>query len=899
MISALKTQYDKLGAAIDKAKSKQTALTTAMAKSNALKVERRALLGEAMGTVAAAVGQAVIIRKSVNDAATYQDMLRDIRITGGFTENEENRLGTTVEGARYTNQTTSDLGLGVKQLVDGRRTLDEITQWAPLLGASATVFRTSMEQSANTFLALGDMGAKSKDDMQQAMDRLVWAARQGDYGFDKMFTTIGELGEQIKTSKLGLNSLNDITASLQVGSAKMGAESAKTGLQSWMRDMGGKRLAAAFENVGVDYNKSMALAVGKGLSEFEASQRIAMAYLNDTMGKKGLKELQATAGNSDAQMALLQRFGASDVFKDPNQANLVLSRMQSPKEYERLRAGGSAEAKDGFQRAFDLRITSPTERFKQLGLSLKALSITFGKTLMPSILALTDKLIPIVGKVTEWIASNPALVKGLVGVAVAITGIKLATIGFKLGKLFLVQTPINMASKALAIFGVKMELFKARTLLASIALKSSTGLFGLLKGNILGIGKVITAVGRTLLMSPLGLIGLLIGGAALLIYKYWSPIKAFLSGVFDGISEALAPVGEAFNTVFGPLGDWISKLLQPFEDTTEQLAGAISAGRTLGTVLGQAINVILTPMRLLFKTIEWLASGIKTVFSWSPLETISQIWSGVVGFFSQIWRNITTAFDCGILEVSQLIINWSPVGLFYKAFSAVLDWFGVELPDDLTGAIRGIIDNISNLFTEWDPLSAFSTAFQSVLSWFGIDLPQSFTDAGNNLMEGVVSGIQNKMEAVKDAITNVGSSVKGWFKDLLDIHSPSRVFMTLGGFISEGAALGIESKTGLVKKSMLGMAAATAISLPPPVLANSPQWDIPSTQTAIRQLSLQGGATNAPQFVYSPTIVIKGNDSDVRQQIQQGLQGGYNEFKRMIKRYEQEQQRRAYRGINT
>lgn len=122
--------------------------------------------------------------------------------------------------------------------------------------------------------------------------------------------------------------------------------------------------------------------------------------------------------------------------------------------------------------------------------------------------------------------------------------------------------------------------------------------------------------------------------------------------------------------------------------------------------------------------------------------------------------------------MSQLIINWSPVGLFYKAFSAVLDWFGVELLDDLTGAIRGIIDNISNLFTEWDPLSAFSTAFQSVLSWFGIDLPQSFTDAGNNLMEGVVSGIQNKMEAVKDAITNVGSSVKGWFKDLLDIHSP-------------------------------------------------------------------------------------------------------------------------------
>ena len=69
---------------------------------------------------------------------------------------------------------------------------------------------------------------------------------------------------------------------------------------------------------------------------------------------------------------------------------------------------------------------------------------------------------------------------------------------------------------------------------------------------------------------------------------------------------------------------------------------------------------------------------------------------------------------------------------------------------------------------------------------------------------------------MKDAITNVADSTVGWFKEKLGIHSPSRVFGELGGFIGQGAALGMDGEQGRVAKAAIGLAtvAATAFGAP-------------------------------------------------------------------------------------
>jgi hypothetical protein len=53
---------------------------------------------------------------------------------------------------------------------------------------------------------------------------------------------------------------------------------------------------------------------------------------------------------------------------------------------------------------------------------------------------------------------------------------------------------------------------------------------------------------------PIVWIGAAIAGAAVLIYKYWEPLKAFFSGLFSGISQGFAAFAP-FGTVFTAIAD--------------------------------------------------------------------------------------------------------------------------------------------------------------------------------------------------------------------------------------------------------------------------------------------------------------------------------------------------------
>ncbi|PZR37189.1 phage tail tape measure protein [Caulobacter segnis] len=67
-----------------------------------------------------------------------------------------------------------------------------------------------------------------------------------------------------------------------------------------------------------------------------------------------------------------------------------------------------------------------------------------------------------------------------------------------------------------------------------------------------------------------------------------------------------------------------------------------------------------------------------------------------------------------------------------------------------------------------------------------------FYEAGKHLMSGLVQGIGSGLGQVKDTIFNAGGKIVAWFKEKLGIHSPSRVFAGLGGFVMAGLDKGLE-----------------------------------------------------------------------------------------------------------
>ncbi|SQA95406.1 Phage-related minor tail protein [Yokenella regensburgei] len=118
------------------------------------------------------------------------------------------------------------------------------------------------------------------------------------------------------------------------------------------------------------------------------------------------------------------------------------------------------------------------------------------------------------------------------------------------------------------------------------------------------------------LLSPIGLIGAAFVAAGLLIWRYWEPIKAFFLGVFTGVMQAISPLRDTFAT-FSPIFDmisdgvksvwqWFTNLLSPVQTSKETLDKCTSAGEIFGNVLGGAINLVLTPAKMLLDTLGWI-----------------------------------------------------------------------------------------------------------------------------------------------------------------------------------------------------------------------------------------------------------------------------------------------------
>ena len=82
----------------------------------------------------------------------------------------------------------------------------------------------------------------------------------------------------------------------------------------------------------------------------------------------------------------------------------------------------------------------------------------------------------------------------------------------------------------------------------------------------------------------------------------------------------------------------------------------------------------------------------------------------------------------------------------------------------------------------------------------------ALVSAGRNLINGLASGIRSGISAAKNAISSGISSVVSKAKAILQIHSPSRVFMEIGRYTVLGLAKGLTKYASVAEKPAEGLA---------------------------------------------------------------------------------------------
>lgn len=304
----------------------------------------------------------------------------------------------------------------------------------------------------------------------------------------------------------------------------------------------------------------------------------------------------------------------------------------------------------------------------------------------------------------------------------------------------------------------------------------------------------------------------------------WIKENPVLTGQILKVVGGVAALAAGFGAVTLAMASFLGPFAMVRYGLT--LFGLKGAG-LMGTLfkLGRnALPLVLRGVLLIGRALMLNPIGLAVTAIALAAYLIYKNWEPIKAFFLGLWDEVKAGFNGGLSGIARTIVNFSPVGLFYRAFAAVMGYFGVELPSrfsefgsniltslmaglssqleafkamfaglwtEIQTGVSGGLGGILRLIADFSPLGLFYRAFAGVLSYFGVELPGKFSDFGSMLLDGLVNGIRNKLGDVKAAISEVGDSTVGWFKEKLGIHSPSRVFAELGGFTMAGLEQGL------------------------------------------------------------------------------------------------------------
>ena len=657
--------------------------------------------------------------------------------------------------------------------------------------------------------------------------------------FQIPMTKIGELGDAINqlSNSTPATAANIVTTLSRVGG---------TALQFGLTEKQTASLATAFialgrppEVAGTAINGMLTKlqTADRGGKKFQAALKgmgISAQQLKDDIAKNGEQALVKFLKQIE-KIPKKQQMGVLVDLFGLEYADDVAALVSGLKTYEQAIQSLQATDKNGklaflgsMEREFGAQRETTAKQIELLKNSLIGLGITVGNILLPSVKEFTAWAKDMADNLTAWAHANPELTKTIVTVTTSLLALVAGG--------FVVRVMFNRLKAAVLATRAVYASLSATITVVNAVMQSGAGL-AVLSGRLGALMRGLAAARAAMMglslssaiaFAPVILAVAAVAAAAWLIYKYWNPIKAYFVGIWQGLRQGLEPVMplfQAFGNMLSGLWARVHPYIQPIIDWFGEFFSVTQVGAGQAQSFGQAVG-------------QFIGGSI----------------AAVVNFIGGAIAQIQAAFNGGLTGILALIINWSPIGAFYSAFAAVLNWFGVTLPAQFTGF-------------------------------------------GSMIIDGLVNGIRAKIGVAIEAVQGLAARIKSAFTGAksMDIHSPSRVFKRYGGFIAEGLAIGVNGgaarpvgRIAQLAGSMKQRFAERMGGLRSQVSARLAAH-AGSLQQARQEAAAQGGGAITVHF--NPTINAPGGNPA---QIETALQTGLREFEQLFDRLMADRARRAY-----
>lgn len=263
--------------------------------------------------------------------------------------------------------------------------------------------------------------------------------------------------------------------------------------------------------------------------------------------------------------------------------------------------------------------------------------------------------------------------------------------------------------------------------------------------------------------------------------------------------ESFANIGKAIGTVFKSVGEAWKSVFDPV--TSSDLYGVIEKFHSMSESMlgvGEHADQLVSTFRGLFVILKWgtniLGGGFKIA-----IKVVSLL---------------LKAFGLSFLDVTAIIGDF-----LYKIdqFLSENDFLaaGVNL---LAEGIKMVASGLKELYDYISSLPEVQSFLEKIKSVDLSDVAQGWIESlssgvkelknldlkeiGAFIIEGLKEGMGGKIGSIIETISEIANTIIDTIKDILDIHSPSKVMIAIGGFIVAGLIKGILDAFPDVKESL-------------------------------------------------------------------------------------------------
>lgn len=278
-----------------------------------------------------------------------------------------------------------------------------------------------------------------------------------------------------------------------------------------------------------------------------------------------------------------------------------------------------------------------------------------------------------------------------------------------------------------------------------------------------------------------------------------SGVKTFGDAVNDLVLPAIDQLSPAFNDFFGaiqtaqPLLEFIANIIGV------GLAAAISTAIKLFAAITEVVAFVITGFAQLYEDISGFVTGVVNFFTVDLPNAINTL----VQWFAQLPGNIAAFLSTVITNVVAWVANMASNAVSAGSrFISGIAGFLSALPGNIASWLSGVISTVVG----W--VSQFASNATSAASQFASNLinglasiPGQVTSIGSNIIQGMVNGVTSAAGRLIDSVKGAVDDAINTAKNLLGIHSPSRVFRKIGQYTMQGAALGVDDDADVLLRS--------------------------------------------------------------------------------------------------